>query len=47
VGFCRFGDPTIKGSTIECVAHTQAGSYQGAFTTDGNPPKLEAFQINR
>jgi hypothetical protein len=47
VGFCRFGDPTIKGSTIECVAHTQAGPYEGAFTTDGNPPKLEAFQINR
>jgi hypothetical protein len=47
VGFCRFGDPTIKGSTIECVAHTQAGSYEGAFTTDGNPPKLEAFQINQ
>ncbi|ANY83857.1 hypothetical protein BB934_37205 (plasmid) [Microvirga ossetica] len=46
VGFCRFGDPTIKGSTIECVAHTQAGPYEGAFTTDGNPPKLEAFQIN-
>jgi hypothetical protein len=45
IGFCRFGDPTIKGSTIECVAHTPAGLYEGAFTTDGNPPQLETFQI--
>ena len=45
VGYCRFGDPNLKGSTIECVAHTQVGRYEGAFATDGNPPKLEAFQI--
>jgi hypothetical protein len=45
VGFCRFGDPNLKGSTIECVAHTQVGRYEGAFATDGSPPKLEAFQV--
>jgi hypothetical protein len=45
VGFCRFGDPNLKGSTIECVAHTEIGRYEGAFATDGSPPKLEAFQI--
>ncbi|WP_114948876.1 hypothetical protein [Microvirga calopogonii] len=45
VGFCRFVDPNLMGSTIECVAHTQVGRYEGAFTTDGNPPQLEAFQI--
>jgi hypothetical protein len=46
IGFCRFGDPTIKGSTLECVAHTQAGRYEGTFVADGSPPKLEAFQVN-
>lgn len=45
VGFCRFGDPNLRGSTIECVAHTQTGRYEGAFATDGSPPNLEAFQI--
>jgi hypothetical protein len=45
VGFCRFGDPNLKGSTIECVAHTQVGRYEGAFATDASPPQLEAFQI--
>jgi|GEM_PF-5050333 len=45
IGFCRFGDPNLKGSTIECVAHTQVGRYEGAFATDGNPPRLEAFQV--
>src|ERR671910_3256691 len=45
VGFCRFGNPNLKGSTIECVAHTQLGRYEGAFVTDGGPPQLEAFQI--
>jgi hypothetical protein len=45
VGFCRFGDPTQKGTTVECLAHTQAGLYEGAFVTDGKPSKLEAFQI--
>ncbi len=47
IGFCRFGNPTTKGSTLECVAHTQAGRYEGAFVTDGSPPKFEAFQVNR
>jgi LytS/YehU family sensor histidine kinase len=47
VGFCRFGNPTIKGSTLECVAHSQAGRYEGVFVTDGNPPKLEAFHVNQ
>jgi hypothetical protein len=47
VGFCRFGNPTIKGSTLECVAHTQAGRYEGVFVTDGSPPKLEAFHVNQ
>jgi hypothetical protein len=46
VGFCRFGDPTKKGSMLECVAHTQAGLYEGAFVTDGTPPQLEAFPIS-
>jgi hypothetical protein len=45
IGFCRFGDPNLKGSTIECVAHTQMGRYEGAFATDGSPPQLEAFQV--
>jgi hypothetical protein len=45
VGFCRFGDPTQKGTTVECLAHTRAGLYEGTFVTDGKPPKLEAFQI--
>jgi hypothetical protein len=30
---------------IECVAHTRAGLYEGAFVTGGNPPKLDTFQI--
>jgi hypothetical protein len=47
VGFCRFGDPNLKGSTIECVAYTQVGRYEGAFATDGSPPKLEAFQVGQ
>jgi hypothetical protein len=45
VGFCRFGDPTRKGMTTECVAHTQLGLYEAAFAADGTPPKLEAFHI--
>src|SRR5918993_242910 len=45
VGFCRFGDPNVKSSMIECVAHTQVGRYEGAFATDGSPPQLEAFQV--
>jgi hypothetical protein len=45
IGFCRFGDPNLKGSTIECVAHTQVGRYEGAFTTDGSLPQFEAFQV--
>ena len=47
VGLCRFGDPTKQGTTIECSAHTQAGLYEATFVTDGKPPKLEEFQINR
>jgi len=46
IGFCRFGDPTIKGSTLECVAHTQAGRYEGSFVAEGSPPKFEALQVN-
>jgi hypothetical protein len=46
IGFCRFGDPTIKGSTLECVAHTQAGRYEGSFVADGSPPKFEAFHVD-
>jgi hypothetical protein len=46
IGFCRFGDPTIRGSTLECVAHTQAGRYEGTFVPDGTPPQLEAFQVD-
>lgn len=45
IGFCRFGDPNLKGSTIECVAHTKVGRYEGTFATDGSPPRLEAFQV--
>ena len=47
VGFCRFGDPTKRGTAVECVAHTQAGLYEGIFVTDGKPPMLEEFQISR
>jgi hypothetical protein len=47
IGFCRFGNPTIKGSTLECMAHTPAGRYEGVFVTDGSPPKLEAFHVNQ
>jgi hypothetical protein len=47
IGFCRLGNPTIKGSLLECMAHTQAGRYEGAFVIDGSPPKLEAFQVNQ
>jgi LytS/YehU family sensor histidine kinase len=47
VGFCRFGDPTVKGSTVECVAHTRAGLYEGSFAPDGNPPELKVFQIEQ
>ncbi len=45
IGFCRFGDPTIKGSPLECMTYTQAGSYEGTFFADGSPPKLETFQV--
>src|SRR5215218_6635734 len=44
VGFCRFGDPTKRGMMVECMAHTQAGLYEGTFVADGNPPKLGKFQ---
>jgi hypothetical protein len=47
IGFCRFGDPTKRGSTVECVAHTQAGLYEGSFVTDGSPPRLDNFQIGQ
>jgi hypothetical protein len=47
IGFCRFGNPTTKGSTLECVAHTQTGRYEGIFVTDGSPPTLEAFQVDQ
>ena len=47
IGFCRFGDPTKRGTTVECVAYTQAGLYEGTFVTDGKPPMLEEFQISR
>ena len=45
VGFCRFGDPTKRGMMVECMAHTQAGLYEGTFVADGNRPKLGKFQI--
>jgi hypothetical protein len=47
IGFCRFGDPTKRGTTVACVAHTQAGLYEGTFITDGKPPMLEEFQVSR
>jgi LytS/YehU family sensor histidine kinase len=47
IGFCRFGNPTIKGSTLECVAHTQAGRYEGVFATNGNPPQFKELQVNQ
>jgi hypothetical protein len=47
VGFCRFGDPTKRGMMVECMAHTQAGLYEGTFVADGNPPKLGKFQISQ
>jgi hypothetical protein len=47
VGFCRFGDPTKRGMMVECLAHTQAGLYEGTFVADGTPPKLETLQISR
>jgi LytS/YehU family sensor histidine kinase len=47
IGFCRFGNPTIKGSTLECVAHTQTGRYEGAFVTDGRPPEFKQYQVHQ
>ena len=47
VGFCRFGNPTKSGMMVECLAHTQAGLYEGTFMADGTPPKLETLQISR
>ena len=47
LGFCRFGDVARRGSMVECVAHTQAGVYEGSFVTDGTPPKLDTFQISQ
>jgi len=47
VGFCRFGDPTKKGMMVECMAHTRAGLYEGAFLADGDPPKLGEFPVSR
>jgi hypothetical protein len=47
IGFCRFGDPTNRGTTVECVAYTQAGLYEGTFVTDGKPPMLKEFQVSR
>jgi hypothetical protein len=46
VGFCRFGDPTQTGAIIECLAHAQAGLYQGSFVTDGTPPKFGEFPVS-
>src|SRR3712207_8435519 len=39
VGFCRFGDPTKRGTAVECVAHTQAGLFEGVFVPAGKPPR--------
>jgi hypothetical protein len=47
VGFCRFGDLTKPGTTVKCVALTQAGLYEGAFVTDGRPPILDECQVRR
>jgi hypothetical protein len=46
IGFCHFGNPTLKGATLECVAHTLTGRYEGTFVPDGSPPQLEAFQVD-
>jgi hypothetical protein len=46
VGFCRFGDPTKAGAIIECLAHAQAGLYEGTFVTDGTPPKFGEFPVS-
>jgi hypothetical protein len=46
VGFCRFGDPTERGAIIECLAHAQAGLYEGTFVTDGTPPKFGEFPVS-
>jgi hypothetical protein len=46
VGFCRFGDPTKRGALIECLAHAQAGLYEGSFVTDGTPPKFGEFPVS-
>ncbi len=46
IGFCRFGNPTIKGSTLECVAHTPTGRYEGTFVPDGSPPEFQAFHVD-
>jgi len=46
VGFCRFGDPTQKGAIIACLAHAQAGLYEGSFVTDGTPPKFGEFPVS-
>jgi hypothetical protein len=37
----HFGDPTRKGTTVACVAHTEAGVYEGTFVTGGKPSMLE------
>ena len=47
VGFCRFGDPTKRGTTVECVAYTQVGLYEGTFVTDGKPPMVRELQVSR
>jgi len=47
IGFCRFGNPTIRGSTLECVAHTPTGRYEGAFAADGSPPQFEELDVNQ
>jgi len=46
VGYCRFGNPAIGGSAIECVAHTEAGRYEATFIADGRSPKFQIFQID-
>jgi hypothetical protein len=46
VGFCRVGNPTKRGAIIRCVAHTQAGLYEGTFVTDGTPPRFGEFPVS-
>lgn len=42
-GACAYSNPYAGRSYVRCTAHTEAGEYSAAFTSDGRPPDVTRF----